>query len=495
MQRPTVSICLLSIALCVSGGFQQGYIASVLNPPYVYIEAFVNETITERFGVVMSDDLLNTVWSLLNVMFPIASIVGQFLAAWMCRRFGRKGTAIISCLLYIPGTLLSSLSYPARSFEMLFIGRFLWSLGNGINAVNSTVWIVECAPVKIRGAMGAMQEFSMAIGSLACQTLGIPFSTETLWPWIFVPDVPLILLSIAMFMMVPDSPVSILEREKDIDKARSVLAKYYGIPVDSPEVNRELNLERKKTEDKEREDRPGTMWLFNPFGDKEDRIRVIQQAAWLGVVVKIAYVFTGARALRAYSTFFLYDMAHFTLEGANLGSWIVAILRIPFCLIPVLFVDKLGRRLLMNSSMVNTVIALIAIMVGILVGDSLQILSAVAFAAVMLINAAGLGSVSRFYAAELVPRSLLIGTTSILAGIEAVTKIVVEFLWFPVANIIGVYSMLMFLVPSLGFLVVIWVMCPETSKRTVFEVLDDIARRKKLDVSFTEKKDLYSSHF
>lgn len=30
--------------------------------------------------------------------------------------------------------------------------------------------------------------------------------------------------------------------------------------------------------------------------------------------------------------------------------------------------------------------------------------------------------------------------------------------------------MLMFLVPSLGFLVVIWVMCPETSKRTVFEV-------------------------
>lgn len=68
-------------------------------------------------------------------------------------------------------------------------------------------------------------------------------------------------------------------------------------------------------------------------------------------------------------------------------------------------------------------------------------------------ESATIRSVSRFYAAELVPRSLLIGTTSILAGIEvkfdidnnfanqdlfqAVTKIVVEFLWFPVANIIG----------------------------------------------------------
>ncbi|GMR61190.1 hypothetical protein PMAYCL1PPCAC_31385 [Pristionchus mayeri] len=368
---------------------------------------------------------------------------------------------------------------------MIFIGRFLWSLGNGINAVNTTVWIVECAPTEIRGAMGSMQEFSMAIGSLVVQSLGIPFSSETLWPWIFVPDVPLVILSIVLFLFVPDSPVSILEREQDIDKARAVLAKYYGVPVDAPEINRELNLGRKRTEDKEREDRPGIAWIFNPFGEKEDRVRVIQQAAWLGVVVKIAYVFTGARALRAYSTFFLYDMAHYTLEGANLGSWIVAILRIPCTMVPVFFVDRLGRRLLMNSSMVITVVALTAIIVGILVGDSLQLLSAVSFGAVMLVNAGGLGFVSRFYAAELVPRSLLIGTTSILAGIEAVTKIAVEFAWFPVANIIGVWSMLMFLVPSLVFLVVIWAMCPETSNLIVFEVLEDIARRKKLKVFFT----------
>ncbi|GMR58231.1 hypothetical protein PMAYCL1PPCAC_28426 [Pristionchus mayeri] len=487
MQRPTLSICLLCVALCVSGGFQQGYIASVLNPPHFYIRSFINETVTERFRVIMPNYVLNTVWSFLNVFFPISSIVGQFLAAWMCSRFGRKGTAIMSCLMYLPGTILSSLSYRCRSFEMIFIGRFLWSLGNGINAVNCTVWIMECAPVKIRGAMGAMQEFSMAIGSLACQTMGIPFSTETMWPWIFVPNVPLVIISIGLFMLVPESPVSILEREGDIDKARAVLAKYYGCPPDDTEIDRELVHDKMKTEEKKHAaEAERIMWIFNPFGEKEARVRVIQQAAWLGVLVKIAYVFTGARALRAYSTFFLYKMVHFALPGANVGSWIIAILRIPFTLVPVLFVDRLGRRLLMNVSMIVTVLSLVVIMVGILVGDILQILSAVSFAAVMLVNAAGLGSVSRFYAAELVPRSLLIGTTSILAGIEAVTKIAVEFAWYPVANVIGVYSMLMFLVPSLVFLVVIWVMCPETSNRTVTEVLDDIARRKNLKVSFAE---------
>ncbi|GMT10071.1 hypothetical protein PFISCL1PPCAC_1368 [Pristionchus fissidentatus] len=490
MQRPSFAICILSLALCVTGGFQQGYIASVLNPPYVYIEAFINETVTERFGVVMSDDVMSTVWSFLNVMFPVASIVGQFVAAWMCKRFGRRGTAIITCLLYLPGTIMSSLAYPARSFEMIFIGRFLWSLGNGINAVNATVWIVECAPISIRGAMGAMQEFSMAIGSLVCQSLGVPFSNETMWPWIFAPNAPLCLLSIGLFMMIPDSPVSILEREGDVEKARAALAKYYGVSPDAPEIDKEFEVEKKKgggeEGEKQSEEKPGILWIFNPFGRKEDKMRVIQQAAWLGVMVKIAYVFTGARALRAYSTFVLFELSHFTLEGANFGSWIISILRIPFTLIPVIFVDRLGRRLLMNWSMIITVASLVLMMVSILVGDAMQIPSAIGFAALLLINAAGLGSVSRFYAAELVPRSLLLNAVSILAGIEAFTKIVVEFAFFPVANVIGVWSFLMFLIPSLIFLVVIWIMCPETSNRTVHQVLDDIALRKNLKVKFTQ---------
>lgn len=129
--------------------------------------------------------------------------------------------------------------------------------------MNCTVWIIECAPTSIRGAMGAMQEFSMAIGSyfecngfderpnhhkvvlvmvmvthkwreypmrskkdtsiagsLVCQTLGLPFSNETLWPWIFAPNAPLVLLCIGLFMLIPDSPVSIMEREGDVTKVR-----------------------------------------------------------------------------------------------------------------------------------------------------------------------------------------------------------------------------------------------------------------------------------
>ncbi|KHJ94605.1 hypothetical protein OESDEN_05462 [Oesophagostomum dentatum] len=145
--------------------FWQGYIASVLNQPYLQIENYINESWTERTEKPLQEDVLNVLWSLLNVCFPIATIFGQFLAAFLCKELGRKGTALLASFLYIPGVLLCAASkYLHPYFELLYVGRILWSLANGINSVNATVWIVECAPPEIRGRMAAMQEFFMAAG-------------------------------------------------------------------------------------------------------------------------------------------------------------------------------------------------------------------------------------------------------------------------------------------------------------------------------------------
>ncbi|PIO61190.1 hypothetical protein TELCIR_17295, partial [Teladorsagia circumcincta] len=46
----TWTIQALSLALCLSAGFQQGYIASVLNQPYVEIQKFINESWIYRTG-------------------------------------------------------------------------------------------------------------------------------------------------------------------------------------------------------------------------------------------------------------------------------------------------------------------------------------------------------------------------------------------------------------------------------------------------------------
>lgn len=47
---PTLAIHTLSLALCLSSGFQQGYIASVLNQPYKEIENYMNESTIHTSG-------------------------------------------------------------------------------------------------------------------------------------------------------------------------------------------------------------------------------------------------------------------------------------------------------------------------------------------------------------------------------------------------------------------------------------------------------------
>lgn len=65
-------------------------------------------------------------WSSLNVLYPFSVIFGQFWAADLCSRFGRKPTAIFGSLLYLPGILLSYFSKTLDSWELLFIGRLIW---------------------------------------------------------------------------------------------------------------------------------------------------------------------------------------------------------------------------------------------------------------------------------------------------------------------------------------------------------------------------------
>lgn len=115
-------------------------------------------------------------------------------------------------------------------------------------------------------------------------------------------------------------------------------------------------------------------------------------------------------------------------------------------------------------------VALLSMMLGMDLGPDWKMATFMGLAGLLLINACGIGSVSRFYAAELVPRNLLLSSVSTLTMFEALTKIAVEFSFYPLANVIGASSLLMFLIPTAVFMVLMWALCPETSRKTVNEV-------------------------
>ena len=116
----TKRLAILSFGVCMAGNFQQAYLLSVLNQPYIEIRAFINDSIVARtgmytssssnvyilsktIGVPMEQTWFDFLWAFLNVTNPIAAIFGQLIALWCCNRFGRKNAAIFSCILAIPG--------------------------------------------------------------------------------------------------------------------------------------------------------------------------------------------------------------------------------------------------------------------------------------------------------------------------------------------------------------------------------------------------------
>uniref|UniRef100_A0A1I7YE27 MFS domain-containing protein n=1 Tax=Steinernema glaseri TaxID=37863 RepID=A0A1I7YE27_9BILA len=108
----------------------------------------------------------------------------------------------------------------------------------------------------------------------------------------------------------------------------------------------------------------------------------------------------------------------------------------------------------------------------------------VSVSALLFSTSIGIGCISRFYSAELVPKSLLLGTVTILSILESMLKIALDFGFYPLANAVGAWSFTVFLLPSIILLVLIFQTCPETKGRSVNSVLNEIAIRLNRKVSF-----------
>jgi MFS family permease len=158
-------LVLMSLAAGIAGNFQLGYLASVLSQPYAQVEAYINSSWTERSGAPISVGVLSNIMAALNIVNPIAQMLGQMVALYICDRLGRKKTALFGCLLIIPGCLLSfGAKYLHPVIELLFLGRLIWSLADGILVVNQTIWLVEASPAKYRGRVSSMQEVFASLG-------------------------------------------------------------------------------------------------------------------------------------------------------------------------------------------------------------------------------------------------------------------------------------------------------------------------------------------
>ncbi|VDM93076.1 unnamed protein product, partial [Onchocerca ochengi] len=309
-------LLVLSLAACFNGNFQQAYLLSVLNQPYLEVHQFINESTIARTGKPIDPLALDFLWSLINVMNPISGIVGQMIAYLICDRIGRRWTAITSCLIAIPALLLSMFTrvfFPY--YETLVIGRFLWGAANGIAIVVQTVWVIESASTMQRGFVNSWQEVIATVGNLLTQLIGVPLSSPELWPFMFAVPFAVTVFSLIAFILMHESPQYALMFSHNRKKAALAIRAYHGlksdIEIEEQLVKYEEDGQRKEEQEKGKENKKepnGMEIMFMPWRANDPLSKIIRFGAWVGIMVKIAYVFTGARVIRSFNTFIYHDL-------------------------------------------------------------------------------------------------------------------------------------------------------------------------------------------
>ncbi|VDN05216.1 unnamed protein product [Thelazia callipaeda] len=505
----SVYLASLSLASSFNGNFQQAYLLSILNQPYLEVHQFINESTIARTGKPIDPLTLNFIWSVINVMNPISGIVGQLIAYLICDRIGRRWTAITSCLIAIPASIVNSpvyfdayknvlaliLSMLTRIFfpyyEVLVLGRFLWGTANGLAIVVQAVWVVESAPPTQRGRVNSWQEVIATAGNLLTQAIGVPLSTPQLWPLMFLLPLVITIICLIVFIFMYESPQYSLMFVHNRQEAALAIRAYHGLKDDTDidkqvrkcEEDGEKKEERKKSIDNS--ERPnGFQVMFMPWKAGDPLSTVIRFGAWVGIMVKIAYVFTGARVLRSFNTFIYYDLAKWSRNFSQWGSLVNTIIRLPLSVIPIFIIESVGRRPMIILSEFMSILFLSVTMVSTCIGEGAQLGTLLSVSMLLFTTSLGIGSISRFYSAELVPKSMLLQTVTILSLIESSTKIILDFGFYPLATTFGGYSFLIFILPSILLFLLMFRYCPETKQRPVNVILNEMAQKLKVDVQF-----------
>ncbi|XP_041815756.1 solute carrier family 2 member 11, like [Chelmon rostratus] len=232
-------------AICVAGiggTFQYGFSVSVMTSPSAFIKELVNKTCQQRYSVSLDEWQLSLIWSFTVSVFCIGGLVGSLVGASLVTKFGRKQCLLFNNFLAIIGALLMILSQTAMSFEMIMVGRLLYGINAGVGLTVQSMYLVECAPKRLRGMVGVTIATFISFGKFSGQLLGISelLGTQERWPWLLGFNGFTSLLQLSTLPFLPESPRFLLLDRGDRRACEEALRTLWGNKDHSVEVEEML---------------------------------------------------------------------------------------------------------------------------------------------------------------------------------------------------------------------------------------------------------------
>lgn len=172
------------------------------------MRTWCNETLYNRYDLVISTEQLRVIWAAIISIFLIGGAIGSFSGTWIAHKFGRKLPLLVTAILYLMGGLLFLGCTAAESIEMLFLGRLIVGLASGLATSTAPMYLAEIAPLMLRGTVATFFSLGICLGVLVGQISSLEevLGTNDLWEFAISFYIFFILIFCAVYRWFPESP-------------------------------------------------------------------------------------------------------------------------------------------------------------------------------------------------------------------------------------------------------------------------------------------------
>ncbi|MCH4009572.1 sugar porter family MFS transporter [Companilactobacillus sp.] len=292
------------------------------------------------------------------------------------KKIERRNVLIIGGLVFIVGSLLSAF---ATSTAYIMAARFILGIAAGIANMYGLIYLSELAPKHIRGLMSSLYQLSVNVGILIAYGVGAYNLANNDWRWTLgLGVVPAAIFTIGMFCS-PQSPRWLI-RDKQVDKARKILKK---VRVSNTEVETEISDIQNSLKTKE----AGLGELFGTF----------RPVLMLLFVLTIFQVFTGINVAVYYAPEIFHNLG--LANAAIIADFGVGGALVISTLVSLPFIDRLGRKKLLEISLGGQVLPAIALCIW----SSNATVAVISIFLYVFMFGFGLGPVFWSYVPEILP--------------------------------------------------------------------------------------------
>ncbi|XP_055324204.1 glucose transporter type 1-like isoform X2 [Sitodiplosis mosellana] len=447
----------------VLGMLQFGYNTGVINSPGKHIENFMKDVYKDRYNEDVSDDFIKHLRSIAVSIFAIGGMLGGFCGGWMSNRFGRKGGLLLNNVLGIAGGFLMGFTKISRSYEILFLGRFIIGLNCGLNTSLVPMYISEIAPLNLRGGLGTVNQLAATIGLLLSQVLGVEqiLGTNDGWPVLLGLAICPAILQLILLPICPESPRYLLITKQWEEEARRALRRLRA----SNSVEEDIEEMRAEERAQQSESHISTMELIcSP---------TLRAPLIIAIVMQLSQQLSGINAVFYYSTF-LFTSAGLTEENAKFATIGIGAIMVVMTLASIPLMDRTGRRTLHLYGLGGMFIFSIFITISFLIKemiDWMSYLSVISTLAFVVFFAVGPGSIPWLITAELFSQGPRPSAMAIAVLVNWMANFVVGIGFPSLQSALENYTFLPFSV----FLAIFWIFTykkvPETKNKTFEEIL------------------------